>query len=840
MNNQFSQRVSDIIVYSKEEANRLRSRHIGPEHLLLGMLRDGEGKAIEILSKLNTNLAAVKQQIEARLKTEADDMLLPDAEIPLSNDAAKILKMCILEARGMKSNIADTEHVLLAILRERNNMAASVLEANDVNYVKVLEQATLQPDVNSGMGFPEDDDDEEMSSPRSGGSGSEERQQQAQTASKKPANDTPVLDNFGTDMTKAAEEGRLDPVVGREKEIERLAQILSRRKKNNPILIGEPGVGKSAIVEGLALRIIQKKVSRILFDKRVVALDMTAVVAGTKYRGQFEERIRSILNELQRNPNVILFIDEIHTIVGAGSTGDGSIDASNILKPVLARGEMQIIGATTIDEYRKHIEKDAALERRFQPVLVEEPTKENAIKILEILRDRYEAHHKVKITDGAIKAAVDLSVRYITDRFLPDKAIDLIDEAGSRVRLKENTPPDEIKELEDKIESINNEKEEAVRCQNFEKAAKVRDEQRKLKEQLEQVRETWNSSNKEKDTVNEEVIADIVSMWTGIPVNKILEEEAEKLLNMESILHNRVVGQEEAIKSIATAIRRARAGIKDPSKPIGSFLFLGPTGVGKTELSKALAEAQFGDENQIVRIDMSEYMEKHTVSRLIGSPPGYVGYDEGGQLTEQVRKKPYSVILFDEIEKAHPDVFNILLQILDDGRLTDSKGRTVDFKNCIIILTSNVGATTIRKQNRLGFGMVDEKTAQKDEYEKMKETIMVEVKKQFRPEFLNRIDDIVVFHSLTKEDISSIVILMCKDLKNRLKDLDINLEMKQDAIDLIAKDGIDLEYGARPLKRSIQNNLENELSELILQQVIKAGDDVVADVKDDKMIFTVQ
>ena len=698
MNNQFSQRVSDIIVYSKEEANRLRSRYIGPEHLLLGILRDGEGKAIEILSKLNTNLAAIKQQIEALLKAEADDMLLPDAEVPLSNDAAKILKMCILEARGMKSNIADTEHVLLAILREKNNMAASGLEANDINYVKVLEQATLQPDANSGMGFSEDDeDDEEMSSPRSGRGGSDDRQQ-AQTASKKPSNDTPVLDNFGTDMTKAAEEGRLDPVVGREREIERLAQILSRRKKNNPILIGEPGVGKSAIVEGLALRIIQKKVSRILFDKRVVALDMTAVVAGTKYRGQFEERIRSILNELQKNPNVILFIDEIHTIVGAGSAA-GSMDAANMLKPALARGEIQCIGATTLDEYRKNIEKDGALERRFQPVMVDEPSVEDTISILRGLKERYEVYHGVKITDGALVAAATLSNRYISDRFLPDKAIDLVDEACALIKTELDSLPAELDEQQRKImqmeieeaalkketdklsqerladlqkelaeykdafsvqkaqwvnenhsveklstlryqiEDLNRQIQVAQQQYDLNKAAELQyGELPKLQKQLEIEEEKVKNEDLSlvHESVTDEEIARIISRWTGIPVAKLTEREKTKIQGHEAVLHKRVIGQDEAVTKVTDAIIRSKAGIKDPTKPIGSFLFLGPTGVGKTELAKTLAQTLFDDENYMVRIDMSEYMEKYSVSSLIGEPPGYVGYEEGGQLTEAV------------------------------------------------------------------------------------------------------------------------------------------------------------------------------------------------------------
>ena len=627
MNNQFSQRVSDIIVYSKEEANRLRSRYIGPEHLLLGMLRDGEGKAIEILSKLNTNLAAIKQQIEAQLKAEADDMLLPDTEVPLSNDAAKILKMCILEARGMKSNIADTEHVLLAILREKNNMAASVLESNNVNYVKVLEQATLQPDINSGMGFTEDDDDEEeMSSSRSGGRGNaEEHQQQAQTASKKPSNDTPVLDNFGTDMTKAAEEGRLDPVVGREREIERLAQILSRRKKNNPILIGEPGVGKSAIVEGLALRIIQKKVSRILFDKRVVALDMTAVVAGTKYRGQFEERIRSILNELQRNPNVILFIDEIHTIVGAGSAA-GSMDAANMLKPALARGEIQCIGATTLDEYRKNIEKDGALERRFQKVMVEPTTAGETLQILRNIKDKYEDHHNVYYTDEALEACVKLTDRYITDRNFPDKAIDALDEAGSRVHLTNINVPKEIEEQEKLIEEAKSKKNEAVKSQNFELAASFRDKEKELSSQLDEMKKEWEANLKEnRQTVDAEEIANVISMMSGIPVQRMAQAEGIKLAGMKEDLQSKVIAQDTAIEKLVKAILRSRVGLKDPNKPIGTFMFLGPTGVGKTHLAKELAKYMFGSSDALIRIDMSEYMEKFTVSRLVRSEERRVG-----------------------------------------------------------------------------------------------------------------------------------------------------------------------------------------------------------------------
>ena len=625
MNNQFSQKVSDIIVYSKEEANRLRSSYIGPEHLLLGMLRDGEGKAIEILSKLKTNLTDIKKQIEAILKEHADDMLLPDADVPLSNGAAKILKLCILEARVMKSQVADTEHVLLAILKDKDNLAATVLEANHVDYQQVFEQLSLQPDISAGMGFTEDDDDEDEMNQSRSAHGAGEHQQQAQTASRKPTNDTPVLDNFGTDMTKAAEEGRLDPVVGREREIERLAQILSRRKKNNPILIGEPGVGKSAIVEGLALRIIQKKVSRILFDKRVVALDMTAVVAGTKYRGQFEERIRSILNELQKNPNVILFIDEIHTIVGAGSAA-GSMDAANMLKPALARGEIQCIGATTLDEYRKNIEKDGALERRFQKVMVEPTTAEETLQILRNIKDKYEDHHNVNYTDAALEACVKLTDRYITDRNFPDKAIDALDEAGSRVHLTNVSVPKEIEDQEKLIEEAKNKKNDAVKSQNFELAASFRDKEKELTTQLDVMKKEWEERLKDnRETVDAEEIANVVSMMSGIPVQRMAQAEGIKLAGMKENLQSKVIAQDAAIEKLVRAILRSRVGLKDPNKPIGTFMFLGPTGVGKTHLAKELAKYMFGSSDALIRIDMSEYMEKFTVSRLVGAPPGYVG-----------------------------------------------------------------------------------------------------------------------------------------------------------------------------------------------------------------------
>ena len=818
--------------YSKEEANRLRSRYIGPEHLLLGILRDGEGKAIEILSKLNTNLAAIKQQIEVQLKTEADDMLLPDAEVPLSNDAAKILKMCILEARGMKSNIADTEHVLLAILREKNNTAASVLEANSINYVKVLEQATLQPDINAGMGFTEedDDDDEEMSSPRSGRGGSDERQQ-AQTASKKPSNDTPVLDNFGTDMTKAAEEGRLDPVVGREREIERLAQILSRRKKNNPILIGEPGVGKSAIVEGLALRIIQKKVSRILFDKRVVALDMTAVVAGTKYRGQFEERIRSILNELQKNPNVILFIDEIHTIVGAGSAA-GSMDAANMLKPALARGEIQCIGATTLDEYRKNIEKDGALERRFQKVIVEPTTAAETLQILRNIKDKYEDHHNVYYTDEALEACVKLTDRYITDRNFPDKAIDALDEAGSRVHLTNVNVPKEIEEQEKLIEEAKSKKNEAVKSQNFELAASFRDKEKELSIQLDKMKKEWEANLKEnRQTVDAEEIANVISMMSGIPVQRMAQAEGIKLAGMKDDLQAKVIAQDTAIEKLVKAILRSRVGLKDPNKPIGTFMFLGPTGVGKTHLAKELAKYMFGSADALIRIDMSEYMEKFTVSRLVGAPPGYVGYEEGGQLTEKVRRKPYSIVLLDEIEKAHPDVFNILLQVMDEGRLTDSYGRMVDFKNTIIIMTSNIGTRQLKEFGR-GVGFATQ--SRLDDKEFSRSVIQKALNKSFAPEFINRIDEIITFDQLSLEAITKIINIELKGLYDRIESIGYKLVIEDKAKEFIAGKGYDVQYGARPLKRAIQTYLEDGLSELIISSSLKEGDTIQVSLNEEK------
>ncbi|MCC0638208.1 ATP-dependent Clp protease ATP-binding subunit [Clostridioides sp. ES-S-0001-02] len=809
--NRFTQRAKKAIDLAFESAKNLGHNIVGSEHILLGLLKEEEGIAAKVLSKVGFTEAYLEGKI---IDMEGKGEGIPE-DIVLSPRSKQILELSGMFANKLKTNYIGTEHILLAIIQEGEGIANKVL-----NYAGVNDRTLAQLTIDM-MGMSDNNQYKSENSYMGN---------QNQTESK-------ILDKYGRNLTLYAKQNKIDPVIGREKEIQRVIQILSRRTKNNPVLIGDPGVGKTAIAEGLATNIALGNVPETLKSKTLYSLEMGSLLAGAKYRGEFEERIKEVVDEVVKNGNIILFIDEMHTIIGAGSTGEGSIDASNILKPALARGEIQVIGATTIDEYRKHVEKDSALERRFQPVMVDEPSKEDSIKILEGLRDKYEAHHKVKITDDAIKTAVELSTRYISDRYLPDKAIDLIDEAASKVRLKENTPPAEIKKLELEIENIDKEKEEAVRCQDFEKAAKIRDEQGILKKQLEDVRERWNKSSKHSDLVDGEVIAEVVGLWTGIPVNKILEEEADRLLKLEEILHNRVIGQEQAVKSISKAIRRSRAGLKDPNRPIGSFLFLGPTGVGKTELSKALAEVQFGDENQIIRIDMSEYMEKHAVSRMIGSPPGYIGHDEGGQLTEKVRRNPYSVILFDEIEKAHPDVFNILLQILDDGRLTDSKGRTVDFKNTIVIMTSNVGASTIGRQKTLGFSIAKGDEEEKSQYEKMKENIMGELKQRFRPEFLNRIDDIIVFHSLNTEHISKIVILMVDKLQERLKDMDIKLEMSDEAIKLISKSGFDLEYGARPLKRALQKELEDELSEAILRGDVKKGSNIIAKVKDEKIVF---
>lgn len=837
MNNQFTQRVSDIIMYSKEEANRLRNSYIGPEHLLLGLIREGEGKAIEILFNLQINLQDIKNQLETIVKNNVENDTTYDENISFNDKASKVLKLCILEAKLLRNIAADSEHILLAIMKVKDNTAFHVLESNGVTYEKI--KLTLQPDPHAGLGFSEDEDEDEDIRQNPSSNKSNAAQQQARPAQKKPANDTPVLDNFGTDMTRAAEEGKLDPVVGRVKEIERLAQILSRRKKNNPILIGEPGVGKSAIVEGLALRIVEKKVSRILFDKRVIALDMTAVVAGTKYRGQFEERIRSILNELKKNPNIILFIDEIHTIVGAGSAA-GSMDAANMLKPALARGEIQCIGATTLDEYRQNIEKDGALERRFQKVIVEPTTAEETLQILKNIKDKYEDHHNVNYTDAALEACVKLTDQYITDRNFPDKAIDALDEAGSRVHLTNITAPKEIEEQEKLIGEMKSLKNEAVRLQNFELAASYRDKEKEYTNQLDTLKEEWEKSLKEnRETVDDEQIAEVVSMMSGVPVQRMAQAEGMKLLGMKDDLLSKVIGQDKAIATLVKAIQRSRVGLKDPNKPIGTFMFLGPTGVGKTHLAKELAKLMFGSADALIRIDMSEYMEKFTVSRLVGAPPGYVGYEEGGQLTEKVRRKLYSIVLLDEIEKAHPDVFNILLQVMDEGRLTDSYGRTVDFKNTIVIMTSNIGT---RQLKEFGKGIGFAAQIRTDDKEYSRSVITKALNKSFAPEFINRLDEIITFDQLDLNALTRIIDIELKGLYSRVEHIGYKLVIDEDAKKFVATKGYDVQFGARPLKRAIQNNLEDGISELILGSEMAAGDTIKVsyDKEKDIIVMTVE
>lgn len=835
MNSQFSQRVSDVLTYSKEEANRLGCSLIAPEHLLLGILRDGGGKAMEVLMKLDADVNRIKRNLEESIESEGD--FLPEAEVPLSLTATRILKICMLEARLLKSELADTEHLLLAILKDGNSVASTVLVDNGITYQDVYDVLTMKSaNPNAGMGFTEDDDEEEEVGPsrsgqESGRGNMGSSSASAQTATRRPANDTPVLDNFGTDITRAAAEGKLDPVVGREREIERLAQILSRRKKNNPVLIGEPGVGKSAIVEGLALRITQRKVSRILFDKRVIMLDMSSVVAGTKYRGQFEERIRSIINELQKNPNVILFIDEIHTIVGAGAAA-GTMDAANMLKPALARGEIQCIGATTLDEYRKSIEKDGALERRFQKVIVEPTTAEETLQILKNIKEKYEDHHNVRYTDAALEACVKLSARYINDRNFPDKAIDALDEAGSRVHLTNISAPKEIEEQERLIENARLQKTEAVKSQNFELAAGYRDREKELMAQLEQMKADWEAQLKEqRQTVDEEEIASVVSMMSGVPVQRMAQAEGLKLAGMKEELQQKVIAQDVAIEKLVKAIVRSRVGLKDPNRPIGTFMFLGPTGVGKTHLAKQLARYMFGSDDALIRIDMSEYMEKYTVSRMIGAAPGYVGYEEGGQLTEKVRRKPYSIVLLDEIEKAHPDVFNILLQVLDEGRLTDNVGRTIDFKNTVIIMTSNIGTRQLKEFGR-GVGFAAQNRTDDREYSRG--VIQKALNKTFSPEFLNRLDEIITFDQLSLDAITRIVDIELKGLYERLEGIGYRLQVDDEAKKFLATKGYDVQFGARPLKRAIQNYLEDGLSELIVSGGVQPGDTVSVTHEDGK------
>lgn len=819
MDSQFSPRIKDVLSYSREEAIRLGNESIGLEHIFLGILRDGEGIAIEILSNLGVNLNEIKQSVEDKLRTGKD--IDSQASIQLLKSAEKALKLVYLEARAFNSPTINTGHLLLALIKDKNSLISTILSEYHINYyiVKSRLEEYKHPEAKSEYDDEDDDADDNFSNKAPGGSSSSSAKKPAPTKS-----ETPVLDNFGVDITKAAEENSLDPIVGREREIERLAQILSRRKKNNPILIGEPGVGKSAIAEGLALRIVQKKVSRVLFDKRVVSLDIASIVAGTKYRGQFEERMKAILNELSKVSNVILFIDEIHTIVGAGGA-TGSLDAANMLKPALARGEIQCIGATTLDEYRQQIEKDGALERRFQKIMVEPTTVDETIEILNNIKQRYEDHHNVIYTPEAIEACVKLTARYITDRFLPDKAIDALDESGSRVHISNINVPDRIIKLEEKIEKTREEKIQAVKSQNFELAASHRDKEKSLLQLLEQEKDEWEKELvRHRETVTEEKVAEVVAMMSGVPVQRIAQAEGKRLLDMGRALKGSVIGQDEAIVKIVKAIQRNRAGLKDPNKPIGSFVFLGPTGVGKTQLAKVLAKYLFDSVDSLIRIDMSEYMEKFSVSRLVGAPPGYVGYEEGGQLTEKVRRKPYSVVLLDEIEKAHPDVFHLLLQVLDEGRLTDSLGRNIDFKNTIIIMTSNIGSRQLSEFGR-GVGFNTAKTPA-DETENAKFIIEKALKKAFAPEFLNRIDDVIMFNPLTKADIHQIIDIELKGLYERVNSLNYKLKISNSAKDFIAEKGFDVQFGARPLKRAIQKYLEDEMAEVIIKASVVEGDTI--------------
>jgi ATP-dependent Clp protease ATP-binding subunit ClpC len=819
MDAKFSQRIKDVLSYSKEEAIRLGNTYISPEHIFLGILRDGEGDAIEALVSLGADLSELRKAVEGRVKPEKYIALKDVENLPLVKSSERVLKMVHLEARSFKSKTVDTGHLLLAILKDENSFVSQLLNEQNIDYFSIREELESY-ELESRSDFPgggggEDDDEDARGQFGQG-------KQPAGGQAPKGTSDTPVLDNFGVDLTKAAEENRLDPIVGREKEIERLAQILSRRKKNNPILIGEPGVGKSAIAEGLALRIVQRKVSRVLFGKRVVTLDLASIVAGTKYRGQFEERMKAILNELAKTASVILFIDEIHTIVGAGGA-TGSLDAANMLKPALARGEIQCIGATTLDEYRQHIEKDGALERRFQKVMVEPTTPEETVEILNNIKERYEDHHNVYYTPEAIQACVKLTARYISDRHLPDKAIDALDEAGSRVHISNIIVPERILELEHQIEDAKKEKIKAVKNQNFEKAASFRDREKELMDKLEDEKIRWEKElAKNRVTVDEEKVAEVVAMMTGVPVQRIAQAEGLRLLNMGQSLKGSVIGQDEAIEKVVKAIQRNRAGLKDPNKPIGTFIFLGPTGVGKTQLAKVLAKYLFDTTDNLIRIDMSEYMEKFSVSRLVGAPPGYIGYEEGGQLTEKVRRKPYSVVLLDEIEKAHPDVFHILLQVLDEGQLTDSLGRRVDFKNTIIIMTSNIGTRQLKDFGQgVGFN-TSAKDAQSNEY--AKSVIQNALKKAFAPEFLNRIDDVVLFNTLQKAEIHKIIDIELKGLFERVFMLGYKIKITPAAKDFITEKGFDINFGARPLKRAIQKYLEDPMAEVIIKSSVAEGD----------------
>lgn len=811
MYSRFTQRAQHVIYLAREEAKVLGHPAVGTEHLLLGLIRENEGIGAKALINLGLDLNTVRKTVT--------DLVSPGHDYPkersITPRAKKVIELANDEALKWGVNYVGTEHILLGLVREGEGVAAQVLTDLGVTADAIRKQ------VFSLLGGGAIPVNKNMSGKDGAGKNTP----------------TPALNEYGRDLSELALEGKIDPVIGRSKEIERVIQVLSRRTKNNPVLIGDPGVGKTAIAEGLAQHIVKGNVPETIKGKRVIALDMASLVAGSKYRGDFEERLKKVMEEIKNSGNVILFIDEMHTLIGAGAA-EGAIDAANILKPALARGEMQVIGATTIDEYRKHVEKDPALERRFQPIMVEEPTKEEALEVLKGLRDLYEAHHRVKITDKALKAAVEFSDRYITDRFLPDKAIDLVDEAASKVRLQGFISPPELQDLEQKIEGLNKEKEAAIIAQEYEKAALVRDDEQKAYKELETLKNRWEQEKiKNTQNVTEEEIAQVVSSWTGIPVKQLAREESERLLNMEEILHRRVIGQDEAIKVLSRAVRRTSAGLKDPKRPIGSFIFAGPTGVGKTELAKALAEVLFGDDDAIIRLDMSEYMEKHTVARLIGAPPGYVGYDEGGQLTEAVRRKPYSVILLDEIEKAHADVFNTLLQVMDDGRLTDAKGRTVNFRNTVIIMTSNLGASNIRKEATVGFVTAEDV---KGEYERMKNKIMEEVKKAFKPEFLNRLDDIIVFHSLDKGQLKEIVSLMLKNLIKRLAEQEVEVMVTENVKELIIKEGYNPAFGARPLRRAIQQHIEDRLSEEMLKQTFKKGNKVVVDARDGEVIISTE
>lgn len=842
MEAKFSPKVKEVIGYSREEALRLNHDFIGIEHLMLGLIRDGMGMAIKALANLSVDPIKLRKEVEDSIKDKTAKGVFNPNSIPLTKQAERILKITVLEAKMMKSDVIGTEHLLLSILKNKDNIVSNILLKKFVDYstFKAEVESMIAGEIdtenfksNPRMEMPNEPADEEFDDERSRGYNQPPQ-------GKKPGNaksKTPVLDNFGRDVTHQAEEGNLDPIVGRESEIERVSQILSRRKKNNPILIGEPGVGKTAVVEGLALRIIQKKVSRVLFGKRIVMLDLAALVAGTKYRGQFEERMKAIMNELEKNRDVILFIDEIHTIVGAGGA-TGSLDASNIFKPALARGELQCIGASTLDEYRQYIEKDGALDRRFQRVMIDPPSPEEAIQILTNIKPKYEEYHNVHYSKEAVDACVKLSTRYITDRFLPDKAIDVMDEVGARVHLKNIHVPKNILDLEKQVEDIKHEKNQVVKSQKYEEAARLRDTEKRLLEELERAKSQWDEESKSKRyPVEEEDIAEVVAMMTGIPVSKVAQSESNKLLNMSQDLKGSVIGQDDALVKVTKAIQRNRVGLKDPKKPIGTFIFLGPTGVGKTELAKAIARYMFDSEDALIRIDMSEYMEKFSISRLIGAPPGYVGYEEGGQLTERVRRKPYSVVLLDEIEKAHPDVFNLLLQVFDDGILTDSLGRKVDFKNTLIIMTSNIGARDL-KDFGTGVGFATKaKTEQSDEM--AKSVISKALKRTFSPEFLNRIDDVVIFNSLEKESIYKIIDIALKDVVKRLNDLGFEIKLTDGAKDFLSEKGYDPAYGARPLHRAIQKYLEDPLAEEILKASAKTGDTFIVDVNADKSGLTI-